>query len=61
MTVDHVALAQQALQRARRSIDSALDELTLERSQLALLDATRALQAAAAAHYHVATTTEGRR
>lgn len=60
-SVDHAALAGDALLRARSSIDSAISELTLERSQLALLDTTRALQAAAAAHYHVATTTEGRR
>lgn len=53
MSVDH-----KALQRARRSIDSALDELTLDRSQLALLDATRALHAAAAAHYYVAACAE---
>lgn len=54
MSVDHKALAHEALQRARRSIDSALDELTLDRYQLALLDAARALEAAGLAHYHVA-------
>lgn len=58
---DHKALAIVAFNRALDSIESAKRELSLGRSGLALLDATRAVQAAADAHYQVAKAKEGGR
>lgn len=54
MTVDHQALAVSAIRRAQDSLDSALRELALDRSALALFDCAKALEAAGQAHYHVA-------
>ena len=44
----------QAIRRAQDSLDSALRELNLNRSALALFDCAKALEAAGQAHYHVA-------
>lgn len=44
----------QAIRRAQDSLDSALRELNLDRSALALFDCAKALEAAGQAHYHVA-------
>lgn len=44
----------QAIRRAQDSLDSALRELNLNRSALALFDCARALEAAGQAHYHIA-------
>ena len=45
----------QAIRRAQDSLDSALRELNLNRSALALFDCAEALAAAGQAHYNVAT------
>ena len=44
----------QAIRRAQDSLDSALRELNLNRSALALFDCAKALEAAGQAHYNVA-------
>lgn len=44
----------QAIRRAQDSLDSALRELNLNRSALALFDCAKALEAAGQAHYQVA-------
>jgi HEPN domain-containing protein len=44
----------QAIRRAQDSLDSALRELNLNRSALALFDCAKALEAAGQAHYHIA-------
>ena len=44
----------QAIRRAQDSLDSALRELALDRSALALFDCAKALEAAGQAHYNVA-------
>ena len=46
--------AVQAIRRAQDSLDSALRELNLNRSALALFDCAKALEAAGVAHYNVA-------
>ena len=46
--------AVQAIRRAQDSLDSALRELALDRSALALFDCAKALEAAGQAHYHIA-------
>lgn len=44
----------QAIRRAQDSLDSALRELNLNQSALALFDCAKALEAAGQAHYHIA-------
>ena len=50
----HRDAAIQAIRRAQDSLDSALRELNLNRSALALFDCAKALEAAGQAHYHIA-------
>ena len=54
MAVTHRDAAIHAIRRAQDSLDSALRELNLNRSALALFDCAKALEAAGQAHYHIA-------